>query len=53
VGEDRAGAGQDQLGRSQVGPEVAAQTFDGLAGLLQLESGVEQSLDHLSSRTSP
>ena len=46
-GQDRAVVGQHQLGRGEVDAEVPAQALDGLAGLLQLHAGVEQSLDDL------
>ena len=45
--QDRAGAGQDQVGRREVGAEVLAQALDGAAGRLQRDAGVEQLLDHL------
>ncbi len=47
VGQHRAGPGQHQLGGGQVGAEVAPQALHRLAGLLQLEAGVEQPFDHL------
>ena len=46
-GPARPAAGQDQLGAGHIAPEVAAEALDCLAGLLELEAGVEQPLDHL------
>ena len=46
-GQDRPAVRQDQLGGGQVDAEFATQALDRLAGLLQFEAGVEQSLDDL------
>ena len=52
VGQHRAVPDQDQLGRGQIDPQVAPQALDRLAGLLQLEAGIQKALITLSSSTS-
>ncbi len=47
AGQHRAGAGQDEIGRCDVGTQVPAEAFDGPARRLQGDAGVEQLLDHL------